>query len=159
MFSLGSAAITWSSRKQPTIALSSIEAKYRGVVVIACEVAWLQMLLHDLDIQVQRPVVIYCDNLSRIQLARNLVFHARTKHIEVHYHFIKDRVLDGDIDLTYVRTDEQVADIFMKALGTEKLRQFQAMHCVNWPYNWTYLWHESDCTIFLHIFPRPNSLN
>ena len=51
-------------------------------------------------------------------------FHARTKHIEVHYHFIKERVLDGDIDLTYVRTDEQVADIFTKALGAEKLRRF-----------------------------------
>ena len=52
------------------------------------------------------------------------MFHARTKHTEMHYHFIKDRVLDGDIDLTYMRTDEQVADIFTKALGTKKLRQF-----------------------------------
>ena len=67
---------------------------------------------------------LYCDNLSSIQLARNPVFHARTKHIEVHYHFIRERVLDGDIDLTYVRTDEKVVDIFMKALGVEKLRQF-----------------------------------
>ena len=82
------------------------------------------MLLVDLGIQVHVPVVIYCDNLSSIQLARNPVFHARTKHIEVHYHFIRKRVLDGDIDLTYVRTDEQVADIFTKALGVEKLRQF-----------------------------------
>ena len=55
------------------------------------------------------------------------MFHARTKHIEVHYHFIRDRVLDGDIDLTYVRTDEQVANIFTKALGIEKLSQFQVM--------------------------------
>ena len=124
MFSLGSAAITWSSKKQPTVALSSTEAEYRGAAVAACEVAWLQMLLGDLGIQVQRPVVIHCDNLSSIQLARNPVFHARTKHIEVHYHFVRERVLDGDIDLTYVRTDEQVADIFTKALGAEKLRQF-----------------------------------
>ena len=55
------------------------------------------------------------------------MFHARTKHIEVHYHFIRERVLDGDIDLTYVRTDEQVTDIFTKALGVEKLRRFRAM--------------------------------
>ena len=85
------------------------------------------MLLADLGIHVQVPVVIYCDNLSSIQLARNPVFHARTKHIEVHYHFIRERVLDGDIDLTYVRTDEQVADIFTKALGSEKLWRFRAM--------------------------------
>ena len=55
------------------------------------------------------------------------MFHARTKHIEVHYHFVRERVLDGDIDLTYVRTDEKVEDIFTKALGVEKLWQFQAM--------------------------------
>ena len=55
------------------------------------------------------------------------MFHAKTKHIEVHYHFIRERVLDGDIDLTYVRTYEKVADIFMKAFGVGKLRQFQVM--------------------------------
>ena len=87
MFSLGSAAITWSSKKQPTIALLSIEAKYRGATVAACEVAWLQMLLGDLGIQIQVSIVIFCGNLSSIQLAQNPVFHARTKHIEVHYHF------------------------------------------------------------------------
>ena len=82
------------------------------------------MLLGDLGIQIQVPIVIYFDNLSNIQLARNPVFHARTKHIEVHYHFVQERVLDGNIDLTYVRTDEQVADIFTKTLGAEKLRRF-----------------------------------
>ncbi|MCO5561034.1 hypothetical protein L7F22_014655 [Adiantum nelumboides] len=66
MFSLGSAAITWSSKKQPMIALSSIEAEYRGAIVAACEVAWLELLLGDLEIQVQRPVVIHCNNLSSI---------------------------------------------------------------------------------------------
>ena len=60
-------------------------------------------------------------------MARNLVFHARTKHIEVHYHFIRERVLAGDIDLVYVSTHDQVADIFTKALGAEKLRGFRSM--------------------------------
>ncbi|MCO5571614.1 hypothetical protein L7F22_025360 [Adiantum nelumboides] len=124
MFSLGSAAITWSSKKQPTVALSSAEAEYKGAVVVACEVAWLELLLGDLRIQMQRSVVIHCDNLSSIQLARNPMFHARTEHIEVHYYFIRERVLDGSIDLMFVRSDEQVVDIFTKALGAEKLRQF-----------------------------------
>ncbi|MCO5576670.1 hypothetical protein L7F22_030485 [Adiantum nelumboides] len=122
MFSLRSAAITWSSKKQPIVALSSTKTEYRDAAVAACEVAWLELLLGDLGIQVQRLVVIHCDNLSSIQLAQNLVFHARTKHIEVHYHFIRERVLDGSIDLTFVRIDEQVAAIFTKALGAEKLR-------------------------------------
>ena len=64
------------------------------------------MLLGDLGIQVHVSIVIYCDNLSIIQVAQNLVFHARTKHIEVHYHFVQERVLDGNIDLMYVRADE-----------------------------------------------------
>ncbi|MCO5610105.1 hypothetical protein L7F22_064340 [Adiantum nelumboides] len=127
MFSLGIVAITWSSKKQPAVALSSTEAEYRGAAVAACEVTWLELLLGDLGIEVRRPVVIHCDNLSSIQLAQNPVFHAKTKHIEVHYHFIRERVLDGCIDLTFVRIDEQVADIFTKALRAEKLRRFRAM--------------------------------
>ena len=88
MFSFGSAAVTWSSKKQPTVALSSTEAEYRGAAVVACEVAWLRTLLGDLGVQVDEQVVIHCDNLNNIQLARNPVFHARTKHIEVHYHYL-----------------------------------------------------------------------
>ena len=60
-------------------------------------------------------------------MAKNLVFHARTKHIEVHYHFVREQVLAGDIDLVYVGTEERVADIFTKALGAEKLRRFRTM--------------------------------
>ncbi|MCO5604315.1 hypothetical protein L7F22_058480 [Adiantum nelumboides] len=101
------------------------EAEYRGATVAACEVAWLEMLPQDLEIQVQDPVVIYCDNLSNIQLARNLVFHGRTKHIEVH--FIRERVWDDDIDLAYVSTEDQAANLFTKALGAEKLQRFRGM--------------------------------
>ncbi|MCO5550951.1 hypothetical protein L7F22_004446 [Adiantum nelumboides] len=106
MFSFGSAVVTWSSKKHPTVALSSTEAEYRGATIAAYEVAWLEMLLQDLEIQVQDLVVIYCDNFNSIQLALNPVFHAHTKHIEVHYHFIKERVLDGDIELAYVGTED-----------------------------------------------------
>ncbi|MCO5563122.1 hypothetical protein L7F22_016758 [Adiantum nelumboides] len=88
MFTIGSAAITWSSKKQPIVALSSTETEYRGVVDVACEIAWLCKLLVDLRLQVNTEVVIYCDNLSSLHLARNPVFHEWTKHIEVHYHFI-----------------------------------------------------------------------
>ena len=77
--------------------------------------------------QVDGLVVIYCDNMSSIQLARNPVFHARTKHIEVHYHFVREKVLVGEIDLAYVSTHEQIADIFTKALGAEKLQMFRSL--------------------------------
>ena len=127
MFSLGSAAISWSSKKQPTVALSSTEAEYRGAAMAACEVAWLRKLLADMGQSIHAAVVIHCDNISSIMLANNPVYHARTKHIEVHYHFVREKVLVGEIDLVYVSTKEQVADIFTKALRTEKLRRFRSL--------------------------------
>jgi len=104
MFSFGSAAITWSNKKQPIVALSSIEVEYRGAAMAAYDVAWLRKLLGDMGLHVDRKVIIYCDNLSSIQLAKNPVVHARTKHIEVHYYFIREKVLEGEIDLVYVNT-------------------------------------------------------
>jgi len=76
---------------------------------------------------VDAPIIIYCDNISIILLANNLVYHARTKHIEVHYHFIREKVLAKEIDLIHVSTKDQVAEIFTKALGTDKLKKFQKM--------------------------------
>ena len=81
VFSFGSGVVSWSSKKQPIVALSSREAEYREAAMATCEVAWLCKLLTDLCVDVTHKVVIYCDNLSSIQ-------HARTKYTEVHYHFI-----------------------------------------------------------------------
>jgi hypothetical protein len=90
MFScFGSGDVSWNSKKQPTVALSSTEVEYKGTIIVACEVVWLQKLLLDLGQSVNAPVVIYCDNINNILLANNSVYHARTKHIEVHYHFIR----------------------------------------------------------------------
>ncbi len=73
------------------------------------------------------PVVIYCDNISSILLVNNPIYHARTKHIKVHYHFIKEKVLAKEIDLIHVSAEDQVANIFTKALGTYKLKKFRKM--------------------------------
>jgi hypothetical protein len=106
MFSFRSGAISWSSKKQPTVALSSTEVKYRGVTITTCEIVWLQKLLSDLGQLVDAPIVIYCDNISSILLANNPVYHARTKHIEVHYHFIREKILAKEIDLIHVSTKD-----------------------------------------------------
>jgi hypothetical protein len=127
MFSFGSGVVNWSSKKQPTIALSSTETKYRGATIATCEVVWLQKLLLDLGQSVDAPIVIYCDNINSILLANNPVYHAKTKHIEVHYHFIREKVLAKEIDLIHVSIEDQVVDIFTKALGTYKLKKFQKM--------------------------------
>jgi hypothetical protein len=70
------------------------------------------------------PVVIYCDNINSILLANNPVYHARTKHIEVHYHFIREKVLAKEIDFIHVNIEDQVVDNFTKALGIDKLKKF-----------------------------------
>jgi len=119
MFSFGS--------KQLTIALSSTKAEYTGVTIAACEVIWLQKLLSYLEQLVNVHVVIYCDNISNILPTNNPVYHARTKHIEVHYHFIREKVLAKEIDLIHVCTEDQVTDIFTKALGINKLKRFRKM--------------------------------
>ncbi len=82
MFSFGSGAINWSSKKQPTVTLLSTEVEYRGTAIAACEIVWLQKLLSNLGQLVDAHVVIYCDNISSILFANNPVYHVRTKHIE-----------------------------------------------------------------------------
>ncbi len=73
------------------------------------------------------PIVIYCDNINSILLANNPVYHARTKHIEVHYHFIREKVIAKEIDLIHVSTEDQIVDIFTKALSINKLKKFRKM--------------------------------
>ncbi len=73
------------------------------------------------------PIVIYCDNIRSILLANNLVHHARTKHIEVHYHFIGEKVITREINLIHVSSKDQIADIFTKTLGSNKLKKFRKM--------------------------------
>ena len=121
-FSLDRGGISWSSKKQPTITLSSIEAEYRGVADTAYQVVWLKRILKDLGIPIMEPILLYWKHMSNIHQARNLVFHAETKHIEVHYHFIREQVLAGDVDLQHISTNLLTADIFTKALGVDRLR-------------------------------------
>ncbi len=73
------------------------------------------------------PIVIYCDNISSILLTNNLVYHVRTKHIEVYYHFIRKKFLAKEINLIHVSIEDQVVDIFTKALGMDKLKKFREM--------------------------------
>ncbi len=104
-----------------------MEAKYKSVVIAACEVVWLWKLLSDLGQLVDALVVIYCDNISSILLANKPIYHVRTKHIEVHCHFIRNKVLTIEINLIHVNIEDQVVDIFTQALGTYKLRKFRKM--------------------------------
>ena len=91
----------------------------------AQENAWLVQLMSDLHQPMDYVVMLYCDNQSAIRLAENPVFHARTKHVEVHYHFIREKVLQEEIEMRQIKTDDQVADLFTKSLSTCKLEMFR----------------------------------
>jgi hypothetical protein len=91
-FNLGSTMITWFNRKKTSVALSSIEVEYMEVSMASCESIWIHKLLTCLFDQELEPTMIYCDNQSCIKLSENPVFHDRSKHIEIRYHFIQDRI-------------------------------------------------------------------
>ncbi|MCO5607598.1 hypothetical protein L7F22_061795 [Adiantum nelumboides] len=101
---LGSSCISWLSKKQPTVATSSCEAEYRAVFTATVECVWLRRLMADLGVGQDTANTIYTDSQSALAVARNPVFHARTKHIEVHYHYVRERLSAGEINLAYVPT-------------------------------------------------------
>jgi hypothetical protein len=107
------------------VALSSTEAEYMAASMASCEAIWLRKLLAGLFDQELDPTVIYCDNQSCIKLSENPVFHDRSKHIEIRYHFIRDRVQKGAVKLQYIPTDQQVADILTKPLAKGKFEAFR----------------------------------
>eukprot|EP00253_Pinus_taeda_P035352 PITA_35352 len=119
-FVLGSTVVSWFSQKQKSVALSSAEAEYMAASLASCEAIWLRKMLFSLFGQPLRPSVIYCDNQSCIKLTENPVFHDRSKHIGIKYHFIGDYVQKGAVKLEYIPTNEQVADILTKALPRGK---------------------------------------
>ncbi|XP_070672609.1 uncharacterized protein [Malus domestica] len=113
---LGSNLVAWSAKKQNTVARSSIEAEYRSLANSAAEVTWICKILSDISFPLLRPPVIFYDNKSAITLAFNPVFHARTKHVEIDYHFIREKILLCQIGVQHVGTLSQIADIFTKSL-------------------------------------------
>jgi hypothetical protein len=125
VFFLGGSPITWFSKKQPTVAISSCKAEYRSMSEATRETVWLNTLLDDFGVKSPEPALLHCDNESSIKIARNPVFHSKTKHITVHYHFTREKLESGEIRLTYIPTGEQVADLFTKPLGRPLFEKFR----------------------------------
>lgn len=124
VFKLGSGAVSWASKKQPVVALSTTEAEYIAAALCACQCVWLKRVLEKLGVAEKSGTAIMCDNSSTIQLSKNPVFHGRSKHIDVKFHFLRDLVNDGVIKLNYCSSENQVADIMTKPL---KLEQFERL--------------------------------
>ena len=124
-FYLGSKCVAWHSRKQNSVTLSTTEAEYVAATHATTQMLWMRQQLADLKVEVELPLQLGCDNQSAINLTRNPVQHSRSKHIDIRYHFIKERVEDGELKLEYVPTKEQLADIFTKPLPKEAFQNLR----------------------------------
>lgn len=119
---LGSNPISWMSKKQTMVSSSSTEAEYRALAATTIELSWVRQILKDLFVYLLVAPILLCDNQFALQLARNLVFHGRTKHFEVDFHFVREKVASKDIQLQFISSVNQPADLFTKPLTTDHLR-------------------------------------
>lgn len=131
VFYLNESVITWVSQKQKCVALSSCEAEFMAATAAACQGIWLRNLLGAVTGRKLGAVTLYVDNKSAIDLAKNPVFHGRSKHIDIRYHFIRECVERGEIIIKHVRTEEQRADVLTKALSIVKFERMRRLLGVN----------------------------
>ncbi|KAG6418439.1 hypothetical protein SASPL_120643 [Salvia splendens] len=130
VFYMGDTAFTWMSKKQPIVTLSTCEAEYVAATFSVCHAVWLRSLLAELGWSQKEPTTIFVDNKSAIALSKNPVFHNRSKHIDIRFHYIRECVANQEIQVKYVKSQDQVADIFTKPLKFEdfiKIRMLLGM--------------------------------
>lgn len=121
------APISWCSKKQNVVALSSCEAEYIAVAQAACQVLWMESLLEELKLHYKKPVQLFVDNKSSINLAKNPIAHGRSKHIETKFHFLRDQVNKGKLEMVYCSTDVQAADVLTKPMKTDRFKVLRSM--------------------------------
>lgn len=115
-------AISWASKRQPIMALSSTEAEYIALSAATKEILWFIQLASEIDIKIDLPITIHCDNRSAIELANVEAFRQRSKHIDIRYHHIRDHINIGNIAVEHVGTEEMVTDSLTKPVFGEKTR-------------------------------------
>lgn len=126
-FSMSGATISWRSKKQSCVALSTAEAEYIALAGAAQETLWLQQLLADMGHASVKPMLIHEDNQTAITMTKNPQFHRHAKHISIKYHFIRDQVEEGTVALKYCPSGEMIADILTKGLSYDQLHHLHDM--------------------------------
>ncbi|KAH9650236.1 hypothetical protein KPL70_026291 [Citrus sinensis] len=124
VFFMGDIAFTWMSKKQPIVMLSTCEAEYVAATSSVCHAIWLRNLLKELGLAQEEPTEICVDNKSAIALSKNSVFHDRSKHIDTRYHFIRECIARKEVQIKYVKSQDQAVDIFTKPLKQEDFVKF-----------------------------------
>lgn len=123
---LGPNLISWCAKKQATMSRSSTEAEYKSLANATAEVMWIQKLLDELGIEHPRAARLWCDNIGATYLSANPVFHAHTKHIEIDFHFVRERVAQKLLDIRWIHTDDQLADGLTKPIVAAKISKFRS---------------------------------
>jgi hypothetical protein len=108
-----------------SVSRSSTDSEYRALVFAAAKLCWLRTLLRDLRVYLADTLILWCENVSALAIASSPIFHVRTKHIEVDFHFVRERVLRKDLAVKFVSTIDQLADIFTKSLPTSQFLDLQ----------------------------------
>lgn len=119
---MSNAAISWSSKRQPIVALSSTEAEYIAISSAVGEIMWLRQMANEMNADMVKKVTLYCDNQSAIKLAESDAFRPRTKHIDIRYHHLREKVDAGIIDIVFTPGEFMTADSLTKAVTKEKHR-------------------------------------
>jgi hypothetical protein len=122
---LGSNLVSWSARKQPTMSRSSTEAEYKANANVTAEIMWIHTLLDELGVTHPLTASVWCDNLGATYLSVNPVFHARIKHIEIDYHFVKEQVARKQLNIRFISIKDQIEDEFTKLMLSQRLLEFQ----------------------------------
>src|SRR5271168_2333146 len=126
VYFIGGGIVSWSSKKQPIVNLSSTEAEYVALTHSSKDILWIHKFLSELStiFSFDLPTTLFCDNQGAIRLSKDSTFHARTKHIDIHFHFIRQTVSSGNVSLKYCPTSDMIADIFTKSLAHVKFAKF-----------------------------------
>lgn len=127
MFLSNGGAISWTSKRQSTVALSTVEAEYIALASTCQEAMWLKQLIEEIEsIAAKKPMQIYSDNNGAISLSKNACVSQRSKHIDVRYHFIREKVENKRIKIGHVCTEQMIADMFTKALSKPKIQSYMS---------------------------------
>ena len=118
---VGMNLVPWKSKKLNVVSRSSAKSEYRATTQSVCEIMWLHQLLIEVGIETPVPTKLWCNNQAALHIASNPVFHERTKHIEIDYHFVREKIQLGLISTGYVKTGEQLGDIFTNALSGDQV--------------------------------------